>query len=207
MLLKLSFPDFWDIFLVFNIFFWKPQCFPISCFSGAVSGMCTGALNAARLKAGHVLAQQPCCQSSRPITLGMTFKVGRRRRTKCPYLLRTSPADEPLYSVCRWVCLCVLWLWPDLVWHKDSCHISNLSHATQRRCQRPGHQETLERTQGIESMRLCVCVCDHAHIRLKEKGGWKTRGGGHVKGIDSEALTNLDGRTHAGMHTLLESSP
>lgn len=92
------------------------------------------ALRAARLEAGHVLAQQPSCQSSHPITLGMTFKVGRRRRTKCPYLLCTSPAVEPLCSICGWVCLCVLWLWPDLVWHKDSCHISNLSHATQRRC-------------------------------------------------------------------------
>lgn len=132
--------------------------------SNTVSSICTGALKAARLEAGHVLAQQPCCQSSHPIKLGMTFKVGRRRRTKCPYLLRTSPAVEPLCSVCGWVCLCVLWLWPDLVWHKDSCHISNLSHATQRRCQRPGHQETQGRTQGKVSVHLCA----HEPMCLKE---------------------------------------
>lgn len=124
--------------------------------SSTVSSICTGALKAARLEARHVLAQQPCCQSSCPIKLGMTFKVGRRRRTECPYLLRTSPAVEPLCSVRGWVCLCVLWLWPDLLWHKDSCHISNLSHATQRRCQRPGHQETQGWTQGRVSVHLCV---------------------------------------------------
>lgn len=145
--------------------------------SNTVSSICTGALKAARLEAGHVLAQQPCCQSSHPITLGMTFKVGRRRRTKCPYLLRASPAVEPLCSVCGWVCLCVLWLWPDLVWHKDSCHISNLSHATQRRCQRPGHQETQGRTQGKVSVYLCVCVCSCPHVservrRMEDVGWW-----------------------------------
>lgn len=121
----------------FQAFMWHRNCFTASRCAGAeqhcVQHMYR-ALKAARLEAGHVLAQQPCCQSSHPITLGMTFKVGRRRRTKCPYLLCTSPAVEPMCCVCGWLCLCVLWLWPDLVWHKDSCHISNLSHATQRRC-------------------------------------------------------------------------
>jgi len=74
-----------------------------------VSSTWTRALYAARLEAGHVLAQQPCCQSSRPITLGMTFKVGRRRWTECPYLLRTSPAVEPprVAFVDECVCVCV----------------------------------------------------------------------------------------------------
>lgn len=145
--------------------------------SSAVSSICSGALSAVCLEAGHVLAQQPCCQSNRPIKLGMTFKVGRRRRTKCPYLLHTSPAVEPLCSGCWWACLCVLWLWPDLVWHKDSCHISNLSHATQRRCQRPRHQETQGRTHGIVSVHLCVCSWTRVSERVKgmEDMGWWPR--------------------------------
>ncbi len=140
-------------------------------WSSTVSSICTGTLKAARLEAGHVLAQQPCCQSSRPIKLGMTFKVGRRRRTKCPYLLRTSPAVEPLCCVWGWVCLCVLWLWPGLVWHKDSCHISNLSHATRRRCQRPGHQETQGRTQGKVSVHLCVFMFMNPCVWQRKKNG------------------------------------
>lgn len=126
------------------------------------------------LEAGDVLTQQPCCQSSRPITLGMTFKVGRRRWTKCPYLLRLSPAVEPLCSIRGWVCLCV-WLWSDLVWHKDSCHISNLSHATQRRCQRPGHRGAQGRTQG--KARLCVHLYvwkSNEHGRCVVVATWKS---------------------------------
>lgn len=124
--------------------------------SSTVASIGAGALKPTSLKAGHVLAQQHCCQSSCPIKLGMTFKVGRRRQTECPYLLCTSPGVEPLCSHCRWVCMYMLLLWPDLVWHNDSCHISNLSHATQRRCQRPGHQETQGRTQERVSVHLCV---------------------------------------------------
>lgn len=165
--------------------------------SSTVSSIRVGVLKAARLEAGRVLAQQPGCQSSHPITLDMTFKVGRRKQTKCPHLLRTRPAVEPLCSICGRTCLCVLWLWPDLVWHKDSCHISNLSHATQRRCQRPGQQETQGRTQGRVCVPHCVCMCVCPCVwRSKEDGGCGV--GGHVKGFDSEAPSNLDVHTRAG---------
>lgn len=120
---------------------------------------------AARPGAGHVLARQPCCQSKRPAKLGMTFKVGRRRRTARPHLLRTRPAVEPrppttfppptpvLARPIGPVCVCGDFGRPR-VWHKDSCHISNLSHATQRRRQRPGHQEDA----GTDSRKSSVCV-------------------------------------------------
>lgn len=67
--------------------------------SSTVSSILSGAFKAARLEAGHVPVQQLCCQSSCPIKLGMTFKVGRGRRTECPYLLSTSPAVEPVCSI------------------------------------------------------------------------------------------------------------
>lgn len=78
--------------------------------SSTVSSILSGAFKAARLGAGHVPVQQLCCQSSCPIKLAMTFKVGRGRRTECPYLLCTSPAVEPVCSILGWVCLCVVTL-------------------------------------------------------------------------------------------------
>lgn len=78
--------------------------------SSTVSSILSGAFKATRLEAGRVPVQQLCCQSSCPIKLGMTFKVGWGRRTECPYLLCTSPAVEPVCSILGWVCLCVMTL-------------------------------------------------------------------------------------------------
>ncbi len=135
--------------------------------SNTVSSICTGALKAALLEAGHVLAQQPCCQSSCPITLGMTFKVGRRRRTKCPYLLCASPAVEPLCSVVdECVCVCCdfgqTWSGIRTAVTSPTCHMRHRGDARGLgiRRHKDGHKE--------KCLCICVYVCVHAPMCLKE---------------------------------------
>lgn len=140
--------------------------------SSTVSSILSGAFKAARLEAGHVPVPQLCCQSSCPIKLGMTFKVGRGRRTECPYLLCTSPAVEPVCSILGWVCLCVVTLARQsgikTAVTSPTCHMQHRGDARGQgiRRRKDGHKEEC----------LCMYALPRAHVsekvRMMEDVGW-----------------------------------
>lgn len=126
------------------------------------------------LEAGHVLTQQPCCQSSRPITLGMTFKVGRRRWTKCPYLLRLSPAVLSPCAAFADECVCVCdfgqtWSGIRTAVTFPTCH---MRHRGDARGQGIG-----EHKDGHKEKRVCVCIYvwkSNEHGRCVVVATWKS---------------------------------